>query len=181
MPELRAHAVEIDSLTPDPANPNSHDARSVAVIAASLAEFGQRKPLIVVRKTRIITSGNGTHAAAKKLGWTHIAAFLVDDDAVQSARWAIADNRTAEFSEWDVDHLNSLREGLDSEGRWKDLNELMAIDDLLPPPAADTPAAPAEPIPERYQLVVTVADQSTQEQLFRTLSTQGYKVRVLTT
>ena len=51
---------------------------------------------------------------------------------MKNARWAIVDNRSAEFSEWDVDHLNTLRTGLvfghayyekvgeyDAEGYWR--------------------------------------------------------------
>jgi hypothetical protein len=179
---LRANAVPIDSITPDPCNPNSHNEASVAAIAASLREFDQRKPLIVNERTKIILSGNGTHAAAKSLGWSHVAAFFVPDDPIKNARWSIVDNRAAEFSEWDVDHLNTIKGGLAEARAWDDLADAFALDDLLP--AADDPAgeaAPSEPIPERYQIVVTVPDQQSQEDLFRELHERGYKCRPLTT
>jgi DNA modification methylase len=106
---LRSLAVLIDELHLDPANARTgHD---IDKIAASLAQYGQRKPLVVNRKQNMkIEAGNGTWQAAKKLGWTQIAAVIVDDDPTTAAAFGIADNRTAEFSKWDPDALEDLLE-----------------------------------------------------------------------
>jgi len=36
--------------------------------------YGQRKPVVVNRRTGIIEAGNGTLEAAVSLGWSHLAA-----------------------------------------------------------------------------------------------------------
>jgi len=91
----------------DPANTRkNHD---IDRIAGSLQQFGQRKPIVANRKQgNKIEAGNGTYLGAKKLGWTHIAAVFVDDDAAVAAAYGIADNRVGEFSEWDLDVLRDV-------------------------------------------------------------------------
>jgi hypothetical protein len=66
-----------------------------------------------VRRAAKVEAGNGTLAAAKSLGWTHIAAVFVDDDAATAAAYGVADNRVGEFSEWDADILGDLMPTLD--------------------------------------------------------------------
>lgn len=104
---LRKLAVPIDELTEDPANARvDHD---VDRIAASLVQFGQRKPLVANRlQGNKVEAGNGTLQAAKQLGWTHVAVVFVDDDAAMAAAFGIADNRTGELSRWDPDALDDL-------------------------------------------------------------------------
>ncbi len=105
---LRPLAVPIADLHPDPANARSHDERNLGAIQASLAKFGQRKPIVVQRSGMIVRAGNGTLAAARALGWTEIAAVVVDEGDVEATAYAIADNRTAELASWDEDVLGRL-------------------------------------------------------------------------
>ena len=86
-------------MTLDPANARKHPERNLEVIKSSLRDFGQRKPIIVRRDGMIVEAGNGTLAAAKALGWTQIAAVVVDDDALTATRFGIVDNRSAELAE----------------------------------------------------------------------------------
>ena len=106
--QLRALAVPIASLSLDPANARLHPERNLNAIQASLRAYGQRKPLVVRRAGMIVTAGNGTLEAARALGWTHVAAVVVDDDALTATGYAIADNRTAELAEWDDEALARL-------------------------------------------------------------------------
>jgi len=108
---LRSLAVPIDSLHLDPANARTgHD---LDKIAASLAQYGQRKPLVVNRQQNMkIEAGNGTWQAAKKLGWSHVAAVIVDDDPATAAAFGIADNRVGELSKWDPDALEDILESV---------------------------------------------------------------------
>jgi DNA modification methylase len=101
-------AVPIDSLHEDSANARTgHD---LDRIAGSLAQYGQRKPVIANRlQGGKIEAGNGTWLAAKhKLGWSHIAVVFVDDDPATAAAYGIADNRVAEFSRWDEEVLREI-------------------------------------------------------------------------
>lgn len=110
--DLRALAVDIDSIRPDPSNAREHDERNLETIANSLEEFGQRTPLVVQRKEGkddVIRKGNGTWRAAKeRLGWDEIAVIRVEEDDTTSTAYAIADNRTQELSAWNDQALERL-------------------------------------------------------------------------
>lgn len=110
---LRQHAVPVGQLHADPANLRKHPERSIAAIKASLARFGQRKP-IVIDAAGVTIAGAGTLEAARQLGWSHIAAVRYDDlTGAERTAYAIADNRTAELSEWDNDALRATLGTLD--------------------------------------------------------------------
>lgn len=109
-PGLRPLAVTIESLTPDPANARTHSERNIEAIRNSLTRFGQRKPIVVQQQgdARIIRAGNGSVEAAKALGWSHVAAVVVEEDSADAIQFAIADNRTAELATWDNEVLHRL-------------------------------------------------------------------------
>jgi hypothetical protein len=103
---LAALLVPLDSLTLDPENARSHDARNIEAIAFSLREFGQQKPVVTTRGG-IVVAGNGMVEAARSLGWKQIAAVQYPSDDVSAVRaFALADNRTAELSRWDDEALS---------------------------------------------------------------------------
>ena len=149
---LKALAVSIDSLRHDAANARRHGQRNLDAIKASLAQFGQRKPIVVQRDGMIVRAGNGTLEAARELGWTEIAAVVIDEDGTTATQFAIADNRTAELAEWDNETLATLLDGWDEETRKavgfdpKDVQELLK--NLEPKEVAedDVPDLPADPI-----------------------------------
>lgn len=109
-PELEPLLVGINTLSTDLNNARLHNERSIKAVSTSLSMFGQRKP-IVVRKG-VVIAGNGMLQAAIKAGWTKIAVTVADDMSdEQATAYAIADNRTAELSEWDFAVLGeSLKE-----------------------------------------------------------------------
>lgn len=150
---LRSLAVPIESVDPDPANARSHDEANVSAIRGSLRTYGQRKPIVVNRRTNTVEAGNGTLTAARSLGWTHIAVTFVDDDPIVAAGFAIADNRAAELATWDNEALTLLLPQLDRE-----CDELAAMIEAMeaergtgePEPGLTDPDAvpeqPAEPV-----------------------------------
>ena len=99
--------VDIEKLMPDPANVRTHSEKNMKAIQASLARFGQQKP-IVVNSKNVIIAGNGTYTAALQLGWEDIACVYTELDSVDAIAYAIADNRTTELSDWDYSGLASL-------------------------------------------------------------------------
>ncbi len=100
-PALRDKAVPVANLIPDPNNAREHNERNINAIRDSLVLYGQVKPIVVQKKTRVVIAGNGTLEAAKLLGWEKIAAVYVEMDAVAAAGYGLADNRTAELATWD--------------------------------------------------------------------------------
>lgn len=100
--------VDIASLTPDPNNGRLHPERNMDAIKASLRLYGQMKPIVVRKKGMIVVAGNGTMEAAKQLGWTKIAASVVEMTDVEAAGYGLADNRSAELAQWDFEVVARL-------------------------------------------------------------------------
>lgn len=101
---MNVERVPIESLSPDPANVRLHSEKNLGAIAGSLRRFGQQKPIVVDGKG-VVVAGNGTLAAAKSLGWTEIDIVRTALTGPEAVAFAIADNRTAELAEWDVEGL----------------------------------------------------------------------------
>jgi DNA modification methylase len=92
--------IPVTDLHNDPANVRKHGEQNLAAIKASLARFGQQKP-IVVNADGVVIAGNGTLMAARALGWRTIKAVRTNLAGADATAFAIADNRTAELAEWD--------------------------------------------------------------------------------
>lgn len=101
---LRDLAVPVDQLRPLPGNPRRGD---VDAVARSLAEFGQRKP-VVARRDGTVVAGNHTLRAVLQLGWPEIAVVWVDDDEARAKAYALADNRTSELGTFDDEDLAAM-------------------------------------------------------------------------
>jgi DNA modification methylase len=94
----------LDRIIPYDKNPRLND-DAVDVVARSIQEFGFRQP-IVVDDEGVIIIGHTRFKAAKKLGLTdvpvHVARGLLPEK-VKALR--IADNKTAEIAEWNLELL----------------------------------------------------------------------------
>jgi DNA modification methylase len=118
---LEVERVEVSTLLNDPANVRKHNERNLESIKASLARFGQQKP-IVVGRDGVVIAGNGTLAAARSLGWSMIDIVRSHLTGAEATAYAIADNRTAELAEWDDDALAQQLAALQIEDE-----ELLAV------------------------------------------------------
>ena len=113
----RTFAVElrnIDAVRPYERNPRLND-QAVDAVAASLKEFGFRQP-IVVDADGVIIAGHTRWKAAKKLGLAKVPVHVATDLTPEQVRaYRIADNKTGELAEWDLEilpiELSELREG----------------------------------------------------------------------
>lgn len=105
---LRHLAVRVSSLHEDPSNARLHDEANLAAVETSLRRFGQRLPLVVQRQGMVVRAGNARLAVAARLGWTHVAAIVVDEGDADAVAFAISDNRTAEMGRWDEAALGRL-------------------------------------------------------------------------
>ncbi len=139
---IRHLAVPLESINLNPENERFHDSQSINTIMSMLEQFTQRVPIVVQRQGMITRDGNGRVEAARKLGWTHIAALVVDESDAQSIAYALGANRTPELSEWKLDvlqeHLLALQENdIDLTGLgWDEaeLGDLLEVDDALAEP-----------------------------------------------
>ena len=110
-PDLDNLKTKIDDLQHLPGNPRIGN---VDAVALSYEEFGQRKP-IVATKDKIVIGGNHQLAAAKKLGWTHIAVLFTDDNELKAKAFALADNRTSDLGTYDNDLLSDMLASVSSD------------------------------------------------------------------
>lgn len=101
--ELEKMLVDVDELVQDPENERAHPVRNIAAIRASLATYGQQKPVVyhVRDGARVVIAGNGLLAAARSLGWVEVAAVEFKGSIDEARGFRVADNRTAELAEWD--------------------------------------------------------------------------------
>lgn len=100
--------VDVSTLVPLENNPRRGN---VEAILASYREFGQLKPIVVRPNddgTATVIAGNHQLQAAKKLGWTHIAAVKFEADDSRAVAFALADNRTNELGYTEASALNAL-------------------------------------------------------------------------
>lgn len=113
---MKTETVATKDLKLDPNNVRTHNERSVDAIAESLSKFGQQKPIVISAKN-VVVAGNGTLRAARKLGWDEITVVRLPKDwsAKQIEAFAIADNRTSDMSEWDIDQLVAQLGSLDDD------------------------------------------------------------------
>lgn len=141
-PALSPLAVPIDSVTYDPDNARLHPERNMESIELSLTMYGQVKPIVVQKSTGKVVAGNGTLAAAKKLGFTRIAAAVVDMTDIEATGYGLADNRTAELAKWDFEVVARLDRLLQEAGHqpvgWSpDELEVLRAAEWIPPPISE--------------------------------------------
>lgn len=183
---MQVRHVPIDSVTPDPANVRKHDKQNVDRLAAILKRFGQQKP-IVVDQHGIVRAGNGTLAAAKSLGWTTIAIVISTLAATELTAYAIADNRSAELSEFDGDALKGQLMALKSDGLdlddlgfdSDDLDELIGGDGSLQDPATSAGAGVGEVGDKKYMVLITAKSEADQGLLLERFTAEGLECKAL--
>jgi ParB-like chromosome segregation protein Spo0J len=194
---LRPLAVPIASLVLDPQNARKHGERDLSAIAASLRACGVLKPAVARKSDRKVAAGNGSLIAARDLNhWTHYPVVFVDMTDEQFTRFAIADNRTAELSEWDSDQLRSLMAELDVDfdedlarmfsDLALDLDQvaaaaLSAADQALQPePEARKPRVRSKSESgEKWEIVIDCTNEAQQVELLSRFEKEGLACRAL--
>ncbi len=150
---------KIDDVRPYERNPRLND-QAVDAVAASLAAFGFRQP-IVVDEAGVIIVGHTRWKAAKKLGLAKVPVHVATDLTPEQVRaYRIADNKTGELADWDLEilpiELNDLRAGgfdmdllaFGAEELGKLLNSATGVTEGLTDPDA-VPEPPDDPITQR--------------------------------
>jgi DNA modification methylase len=141
-------------------NPRIADEAAVGKVAASIAEYGWRQP-IVVDARGVIIAGHTRLLAAKRLGLARVPVHVATDLTPQQVKaYRLADNRTAQETSWDpellpleVAELADLGYDLDLLGFDSDeLAELtfLAKEGLTDPD--EVPEPPLEPVTKRGDL-----------------------------
>lgn len=133
--DMAVEHVPLDDLTPYPGNPRIGNR---GLIAASLTEHGQYRPLVVQASTGHILAGNNTYHAARDLGWDQIAVHRIDVDDERARRIVAVDNRANDLATYDDRLLAEFLSDLpDLDGTGYDPGDLEAIVASLQTPDLD--------------------------------------------
>jgi DNA modification methylase len=152
----------ITSLQSDHKNARRRTDRSSDLIKESLQRYGAARSIVIDEDNRIL-AGNGTIEGAKAAGIKNVRIIETDGDEIiavkrtgltedQKVGLALADNRTADLSEWDQEMLHQLSEEHDLTPWFNqdDLDELLSVTELEPEEGNtdpdDVPEAPEDPI-----------------------------------
>lgn len=95
-------------------NPRKNDS-AVDAVANSIREFGFKVP-VIIDSNNIIVCGHTRVKAAKKLGMEEVPCIVADDltdDQIKAFR--LADNKTSELAEWDLDKLSEELKFIDMD------------------------------------------------------------------
>ena len=103
--ELKVEYLKLDELKPYEDNARKHGDLDVSTIIQSIKEFGFNDP-IGIWKDNVIVEGHGRLIAAKKLGMLTVPCVRLDHlTDEQRKAYALAHNKTAEMSDWDMTAL----------------------------------------------------------------------------
>lgn len=131
--KLNVEYMKTETLIPYINNPRKND-KAIDMVAGSIKEFGFKNP-IIVDKDNIIVAGHTRYEASKKLGIGELPVIKADDLTEKPIKaFRIADNKTAEFAEWDMDLLALELEGLEdifTGFEAVELEDIMGTDEVL--------------------------------------------------
>lgn len=94
----------ISDLKPYKNNPRKND-KAVDAVAASIKAFGFKQPVVIDDNGEII-AGHTRVKAAKKAGYHEVPCIIASDLTPEQIKaYRLADNKTAELAEWDMELL----------------------------------------------------------------------------
>lgn len=112
--KIKVVMMKISDLKDYENNPRKND-KAVDAVANSIHSFGFKVPVIIEPDGTII-AGHTRVKASKKLGIEEIPCIVADDlteDQVKAFR--VADNKTAELADWDMDKLIDELKGIEMD------------------------------------------------------------------
>lgn len=90
-----------------PNNPNTHPEGQIKLLAKIIAANGWRNPIVVSKRSGLITKGHGRLDAAVEAGWDWAPVDIQEYESEDTERAdVLADNRIAELAEPDIEILN---------------------------------------------------------------------------
>lgn len=105
-------SVRVEDLKPYAGNPR-HNNESAKMVAKSIEQFGYINP-VVVDENLVILAGNTRTKALKLLGYTEVDVLMVEGlTEAQKNGFVITDNRSAEYSKWNVSALERMLENME--------------------------------------------------------------------
>lgn len=105
---MKIEDISIEKLTMYDKNAKKHEEKDISIIKESIEKFGFNDPVGVWGEKNTIVEGHGRVLAAKELGIKTIPCIRLDYLSDEERRgYALAHNKTAEFSQWDFNILDA--------------------------------------------------------------------------
>lgn len=105
--ELNVVMIPVEELKPDPRNPRNNTS-AIEMIAASIRDFGFKVPIVVNTEKQIV-AGHARYLAARMLRLHEVPCVIADDlTPEQQLGFSIAENRTSDFSFFDLEKLAEI-------------------------------------------------------------------------
>lgn len=183
-PEVQVWAV--DQLKPYENNARKISELAVEKVAASIRNFGFRNP-ILANAEGVIIAGHTRLQAAKSIGLGEVPVIVCDLDQAKEMALRLADNRTAQESEWDYDLLRTELAELDEVFNADlidtgfDPSELATILEGVADLGEDSEIKDlSDDLDQKYEIAVECINESEQEQIYNKLIEMGLTCRLLT-
>lgn len=179
----KIETIKTNEIIPYENNPRNNDA-AVDAVANSIENFGFKVP-IIIDHDNVIVAGHTRHKAAQKLGLEEVPCIRADDLTDEQVKaFRVADNKTAELADWDLEKLNAelaKLEGIDMEQFGFDLSEFepeheIEDDDFDVDAALDAIAEPKSKLGDVYKLGnhrLMCGDSTKSEDVMRLMDGQG--------
>ena len=160
--------IEIQKLVPYKNNPRKNDA-AVEYVANSIKEFGFKVP-VVIDKNGVIIAGHTRIKAAELLGIGTVPCIIANDLSEEQVKaFRLADNKTAEFSEWNFDLLDVELEDI-GDIDMSNFGFLNIEDEVHKEREIQ--------LADSYSLIVESENEDELEALYERLQSEGYQCRI---
>ncbi len=161
----------VNDLIPYVNNPRLNDS-AVDAVASSIKNFGFKVPIVIDSGNEIVT-GHTRLKAAKKLGLEEVPCIVADDLTPEQIKaFRLADNKVAEFSEWDMDLLMVELDDIDID--MKEFGfENLEFDEAVEENEVDD-------ISDIEVIIIEPENPSELEAQFNKLQKEGYNCRIST-
>lgn len=156
---MEIQQISIKKIKPYGKNPRKNDA-AVEKVANSIREFGFQQP-IVVDKDMVVIVGHTRLKAAQSLEMDKVPVVIADNLTDEQARaYRLADNKTNELAEWDLELLNeeiaALEDSFNMDDFGFDMSEFEVDMEFTgetdPDDVPETPEKPVSKLGEIYTL-----------------------------
>src|ERR1700682_608316 len=159
MPHLQVEYLAISDLKPNARNPRLHSKKQLHQIATSIGEFGFNVPALI-DSANVIIAGHGRVEAARELGMATVPVLRIEHLTDEQKRaFALADNKIALNSDWDLEILQLDMKELSALNLNFDLEitgfETAEIDLLIDGATAPTKADRSDIVPEKQAEAVS--------------------------
>lgn len=184
MQELKIEYLTLDKLKPYDKNARKHQEADLSTIKASITEFGMSDPIGVWGEDNTIVEGHGRYLACKELGIDNVPVIHLDHLTDEQRRaYALAHNKTAEMSEWDIDllgeELNNIFDidiDIDMSDFGFNLEEEEEEEEKQPTERKDL----SDKVGETYEVIIECDNEQQQAEIYEKLREEGLTCRVLT-